>query len=326
MTPRVMLVAECGRGVGLGHVERALALADALEPRIASTVAIPRDDVIIERVTARGYEPLVLRGGIGQRAATAARLKQPVALIVDAYNLAVSCQRELHSLTPLVVVDDLAHECDCDLAVNPSAGGADLKPSGARAFIGGADYAVMSSPYRVARATHAEHPPHSGRVLVGTGAMAFGGLGLKIAGELVTICPAAQVTLVLGPEAEIPGAGAHDPRITILASPATLADLLAEHSLFVGAAGTTALQAACVGLPSVIFPVVANQQRQATQLASAGCAVLCTINDAAAVAAHLIGDNATLAGMSAAGRSLVDGLGADRVAAAVLSLIAGGVR
>jgi spore coat polysaccharide biosynthesis predicted glycosyltransferase SpsG len=41
VTPRALLCADCGSGVGLGHLERMLALADALQPDVDVVLLVP---------------------------------------------------------------------------------------------------------------------------------------------------------------------------------------------------------------------------------------------------------------------------------------------
>jgi len=41
VTSRALLAADCGRGVGLGHLERMLALAEALRPEVEASVLVP---------------------------------------------------------------------------------------------------------------------------------------------------------------------------------------------------------------------------------------------------------------------------------------------
>ncbi|MGA8360909.1 MAG: UDP-2,4-diacetamido-2,4,6-trideoxy-beta-L-altropyranose hydrolase, partial [Candidatus Dormiibacterota bacterium] len=91
--------------------------------------------------------------------------------------------------------------------------------------------------------------------------------------------------------------------------------------VYVGAAGTTAVQAACVGTPAVITAAVANQATQAAALSAAGCATLAAGSELAEACLALLDDPARLASMSAAGRALVDGRGATRVAEAVRNLV-----
>ena len=92
-----------------------------------------------------------------------------------------------------------------------------------------------------------------------------------------------EVIRVVGPDTDI-DADARSPARAPARRAAGLADALAGATVYVGAAGTTAVQAACVGIPPVITAVVPNQVAQAAALADGGCAV---VADAAGLAARV---------------------------------------
>jgi spore coat polysaccharide biosynthesis predicted glycosyltransferase SpsG len=52
----------------------------------------------------------------------------------------------------------------------------------------------------------------------------------------------------------------------LLVAPRSLAEALSSAAIYVGAAGTTAVQAACVGIPAVVTAAVPNQVAQAAAL------------------------------------------------------------
>ena len=72
-------------------------------------------------------------------------------VVLDGYVFDVPLQRRLRARAPLVVVDDLQLPADCDIAVNPSPGGEDLRPAGATTFLGGAAYALIRTAIVEAR-------------------------------------------------------------------------------------------------------------------------------------------------------------------------------
>jgi RimJ/RimL family protein N-acetyltransferase len=105
-----------------------------------------------------------------------------------------------------------------------------------------------------------------------------------------------------------------------------LDQLLGEADLALGAAGVSALERACIGLPSLLTVVADNQSASAAALANEGAALL--LGAAGSVSAARLrqavqGVRACpdlLQRMSARGLALVDGRGATRVAAALASL------
>ena len=145
VTPRALLAADCGSGVGLGHLERMLALADVLAPDLEVFILIPEGDASLQRrVDGRGHRSIEAPGPTAERVDAAVTSLPPFdAVVLDGYVFDVAMQTRLRAKAPLTVVDDLQLPCDCDLAVNPSPGGEALRPVGAAAFLGGAAYALL---------------------------------------------------------------------------------------------------------------------------------------------------------------------------------------
>ena len=323
MTSRALLAADCGRGVGLGHLERMLALADALQPEVEVSVLVPEGGAaLLWRVIDRGHAPLEARGDTRVRVASAVAASPPFDVVVlDGYVFDVGLQRRLRDRASLTVVDDLRLPTDCDLAVNPSPGGEALRPEGAGAFLGGAAYALIRASIVSARemASRGDREPRT--VLVSTGATDPAGLGLSVSHALLDRDPTVAVTRVVGPDS-MELADATWPREHLLVAPPDLAGNLGTATVYVGAAGTTAVQAACVGCPSVITSAVSNQEAQAAALAAAGCAVVVDPTELAGACLMLLDDPARRAEMATRGRALVDGRGAARVAAEIRHLVA----
>ena len=326
MTALALLVPDCGRGVGLGHLERMLALADALRADVSVSVVVPENDTAVHRrVIDRGHAVLAVAGDIAGRALTAAKETSPDVLVIDGYSFDVAAQLRLRARAPLILVDDRGHPAACDLAINPAPGGESKRPDGADSFLGGAMYALLPSAVVEARNAAQDRDRGGRTVLVSTGAMDPQGLTARLVADLLAGDPVIEVTAVVGPEmdaASLPD----DPRLAVLLAPATVAGALSLATVFSGAAGTTAVQAACVGVPAVITPVVANQSDQAAALAAAGCALVAPADQLAGECVRLLDDPQRRAQMGRLGRDLVDGGGAARVAGCVRRLVHARVR
>jgi UDP-2,4-diacetamido-2,4,6-trideoxy-beta-L-altropyranose hydrolase len=323
MTPRALLGPDCGAGVGLGHLERMLALADALRPDLDVAVIVPEGDVALrERVVDRGHTALDGSGPSAHRVGAAVSDAPSVHVVVlDGYVFDVTMQRRIRKRAPLTVVDDLRLPTDCDLAVHPSPGGDDMRPAGAATFLGGAAYALLRASFLEARNLVSTRGRPQRSVLVSTGATDLDGLGERVSSELLRRDATVEVIRIVGPDTRIDTKHVH-PRERLLVAPAGLGDALAGASVYVGAAGTTAVQAACVGIPSVLTAAVSNQTAQAAALAAAGCAVVAGAHELATQCLELLDDPARCEQMAALGRTLVDGRGAARVATAVRNLAA----
>jgi UDP-2,4-diacetamido-2,4,6-trideoxy-beta-L-altropyranose hydrolase len=323
MSPRALLAADCGSGVGLGHLERMLALADALHPDVEVTIVVPEDDEALRRrVADRGHTPLETPGTTAQRVEAAVDAAASVDVVVlDGYVFDVSLQRRLRTRAHLTLVDDLCLPADCDLGVNPAPGGERLRPSVVNTFLGGAAYALLRSSFVEARERVAQRgrPPRT--VVVSTGATDPGGVGAAVTAELLSLDSTVEVVHVVGPDTDV-RPDADQPREHRLVAPATLADALSGATVYVGAAGTTAVQAACVGIPAAITAIAPNQVAQAAALAEGGCAVLTDAHGLARACLQLLDDPERCEQMATHGRALVDGKGAARVAEAVRNLAA----
>lgn len=322
MTLRALLAPDCGEGVGLGHLERMLALADALRTHASVSLILPEGDALLRRrVEDRGHMAVAVPGETATRVQAAIDGTRSVDLVVlDGYVFDAEMQTRLRERAPLTVVDDLGLPADCDLAVNPSPGGERLRPTGATTFLGGADYALLRAAFAEARERVLRQGRASRTVLVSTGATDVDGIGGRVVAELLETDPSVEVMRVVGPETRDAHA-ADQPRLHVLVAPTGLAEALAQATLYVGAAGTTAVQAACVGIPAVINDVVVNQSAQAAALAEAGCAVVVDSDDLARTCVRLLEDPARCDAMANRGRDLVDGRGAWRVADAVRRLV-----
>ena len=321
MTLSALLAPDCGPGVGLGHLERLLALADALQSDASVAVILPAGDSgLRRRVEDRGHVVIDAPGATAVRVDNVVASTQTVdCVVLDGYVFDAALQRRIRARAPLTVVDDLGRAADCDLAVNPSPGGERLPPAGAEAFLGGAAYALIRASFADARATVLRQGRALRTVLVSTGATDIDGISERVAAELLARDTTVEVVRVVGPDSDaVPGT--REPRLRLLVSPASLADALARATLYVGAAGTTAVQAACVGIPSVINDVIANQSAQAAALAAAGCAVVADSPDLTTECLRLLDDRSRCEEMAVRGRALVDGLGAGRVADAIRQL------
>jgi len=124
-------------------------------------------------------------------------------VVLDGYEFDVTMQRHIHERAPLTVVDDLRLPTDCDLAVNPSPGGDEMRPDGAAAFLGGAAYALLRGSLLEARDLVRTRGRPQRSVLVSTGATDLDGLGERVSRELLSRDATVDVTRVVGPDTHV---------------------------------------------------------------------------------------------------------------------------
>lgn len=336
--PNALFRCDGGAKVGAGHVMRCTALARALEAEgwrcwfATSRAAAP----LVE-----GRRPIVVPDGeAGARAvAEVVAAKRIDCLCVDHYGLGASFERAARGAARVVaVLDDLAdrrHDCDLLVDSGPLRRASDYARcgTGSARLLLGPRYALMRP--EVVRSRRARRPRRSGRrgrLLVTLGGADPAGLSGRILGTL----PPGEKTgldtlLVVGPanrrrRALVRQAAAAGVRCVV--APRDLARWMAAASLAVTAGGVTASELACVGVPMVIVVAAENQRESARGLVRARAAVALDGTTAAgirgvgAAVCRLAKDPLRRRRMAAAGRRLVDGRGAARVARALTQLLA----
>jgi len=200
----------------------------------------------------------------------------------------------------VVAVDDLVRDLAVDVVVDPCPGATASEHPAAGAVLAGAEYALLGidAPPRV------DPPDGDCRSVVVTAGGTGTALAQDLRGELAAALGAGVVVRAVGPPAATPGAP-------------LAADLLGAADLVVTAAGVTMLEALALGRPTVAFVLAANQSRQLAGAAAAGAVVASSPERLVADAVVVATDAGRRVELSARARALVDGGGADRVAAAL---------
>jgi UDP-2,4-diacetamido-2,4,6-trideoxy-beta-L-altropyranose hydrolase len=238
---------------------------------------------------------------------------------IDSYATTAAAQRAVRAWgVHVLVVDDhgIAAPYDCDLHVDQNLGAPPVPPDGgARQSLAGLSYALLRRPFRVA-------PAVGGRERV---VVSFGGnpgptvaeLGADVAAKVAHRAP---VDLVLGGASrpavaeDLPGVLVHE----VAAEPWAL---FAKAAVAVSAAGSTAWELCASATPAVLVAVAENQEPVGRAIARAGAGVYLgrvAEVDAASIAgcvASLLDTPDELDALARRAVSLVDGLGASRVAA-----------
>lgn len=350
MTPglRVAMRADASVSRGAGHVSRCLTLAAAVRAR-GGTVrfvarALPAN--VHEWVVAQGHVCSMFAdaGDDGERPvhgiwsadrqASDAHATIRVLhgrtwdwVVVDHYNLDERWETEVAAGgARILALDDLAdrmHRCDVLLDQNLPVDRQryhSLVPPSCRVLLG-PRFALVRDEFLQARRTSRHRDGEIRRVLVSFG------FGDEVNDTLAAVeaCTAAgfgdgQVDVVLG------GLSPHRASVEAACSRAgyrlhmqssSMAALMEEADLAIGAAGSTSWERCAVGLPAVTISTAVNQQRVIAGLEAEGAIV--TVGSGGrtrALATALVGlrvDPARVLRMAASARRLVDGLGAVRV-------------
>lgn len=324
---RALLRFDVSSSIGAGHMARCLALAAALRRCGYATAYAVNDEGVAFLPAAAAADAIAIATKDGVPTASGSY----DLAIVDHYGLDAADERALRACSGrIVVVDDIAdrlHDADVLIDSAPLQASdryAALIGSGTMVLLG-ADYALLRDDFRGRRCLQR---PSSSRpsVLVSMGGTDHADATSVVLEGIYSLGAAVDVTVVLGR-----GAQHHEKvaeRLKLLPGPAELlsavdnmAELVDRHTIAVGAPGVSSLERACLGQPQVLVTTAVNQTTVALGLRRAGAAFCLGLlnevrpGDIAAAARTLLEDSALRERMARAGRRLVDGMGAARVAA-----------
>lgn len=346
--------------IGSGHVFRCLALAEELRKRGAVCTFLCRlhPGHLVEKIRSAGFEVLVMDlvdepvaspslpahaawlGCAWQTDVAACRAKlDRVAdwLVVDHYSLDAHWEREMRAACrSLMVIDDLAdrmHDCDVLLDQTLGRSTADYAPHrilGPTKLLLGPSFALLRPEFAQRRAASLarREDNHLQRILVTMGGVDRPNATTTVlkaldACHLLAPC---SVTVVLGSSApwlnqvRAIATGMSLPCV-VVSDVSNMAELMSESDLAIGAAGSTAWERCCLGLPSLMLVLAPNQRWISEALDSVGAArdigTLATLEDE--LCNHLVqaATADSLRQMSLAARDICDGLGTSRVIAAL---------
>lgn len=340
--------------MGTGHIMRCLALADEMARRGVATLFVTRTHAghINEIIARHGHklESIPPRHGhyiddypahskwLGSTweedfvATSTILTKHKISwLVVDHYGLEARWEAAMKMAGyRIFAIDDLAdrkHTVDLLLDQNLNASAAQYQhiltqPS---ELLLGPKYALLRPEFAQRRDTRKCRPWPPRKVLVSMGGSdATNATALVAQAIIQKPLPGTQVQILIGPGyrhlSKLQSLVAPYAWITILAPVDNPVSLLAEADLAIGAAGTSAWERCCLGLPSVILSLAVNQDKIADALINHGAAIdggrHPDLNQKTLVnALTLLDENTELsAEMSYQAAKLVDGRGVCRVA------------
>jgi spore coat polysaccharide biosynthesis predicted glycosyltransferase SpsG len=330
--PRILFRVDGGETIGMGHVYRCLAIADALRETSSADIAClmnadhPEGIVTVSR---RGYPVRVVGDGRLETYLDHIRDFAPAILIND---LPVMEDRYLRALAHLGAttvnlvdtLDDLERTEQLKQVIVSVMSEDRETPE---AFYGGPEYAILRSHFQ-GREKEVRETPHL--VLLTFGGSDPQGLTLKATRALIALEPSIDVVAVAGPAFSYREAfetlSAELPRRIPLIHQADghIADLMLEADVVVCSGGMSVYEIAALGTPGIVLGQNLREEKRMRDFARHGTVDylgLGTDVDEAAIqtaVALLLADVARRRSMSERGRALVDGLGAMRAAEVVL--------
>ncbi len=334
--PRILFRVDGGAALGMGHVYRSLAIADALRGTSQADVAF-----LMSADHERGLLT-VSRHGYAVRAVREARLEAwleqvrdyaPHILIND---LPVIEERWLRALAHIGAatvnlvdtLDDLERtEAYAQVIVSVM----NQERETPEGFYGGPAYAILREHFR-GREKELRDTPRL--VLLSFGGGDPQGLTLLAARALSALDPALEIVAVAGPafshrdEWERLAAGLPRRIPLIQEAGGHIAELMLEADVVVGSGGMSVYEIAALGTPGVVLAQNAREDARMRVFARHGTIEYLGLGTEVSAESlreavrALLFDPQRRSGMSARGRALVDGLGAARAAELVLSSVA----
>lgn len=356
---RVALRADASRQIGLGHVKRCLALAQALRRIGIDTCVVSRalGARTAEMAREADIEVLFLPAAASvppdpspahaawsdvgwqvdsEQTAAALGALGADAVVVDHYAFDARWHRRVAELggARVAVIDDLAdREIDARLLVDPTLHASHRDKYRARypddrLLLGGPRYALLGPAFAGGEPVSIEAGVASIGIFMGGADVAdLGGLALRACREHVGFDgPIEIVATSVQPHLEALQALARRwPRTQVRCDLPDLAGFFSRHGLQIGAGGGASWERCCLGVPTLALIGADNQRALLPALAAAGA--VATLDDGERVDEAAIGravralldDPGRRRALGRRGRELVDGLGATRVALALAS-------
>ena len=346
----VLIRADAAPAIGIGHVMRCLAVAEALrdggDAPVFAAACMP--EALTRRILDRGCQlrPVhaAVPGDASDLASTIdlAREIGAGAAILDGYHFDLGWRQVLaRAIRPLLCFDDLAegNSLPADLVVNASPAAfalpyAAIAPHAVHLL--GPSFAPLRSEIRAAMAAPRMALAQRNRLL-----LSFGGsdpLGLtgtvlrdlpeQLPGDvgIDAVCGSSTAAL-----AEIRRVAVAAPRVTLHVDPSDLTGLMGSAGLALSAGGGTMAELAALGVPTLVAIVAANQLPGVRAAVQAGWVEALDARDSgnpgpdlADRAARLWADFERRQALARAAIGTFDGQGAQRIAAALRQAIAAG--
>ena len=343
----LLIRADVGSKIGLGHLRRCFSLALALRGENVRCVFFPAgDDAQAPPDFLAGWDihrhaNLQLGGEDDLRQTVdAAAAHRCSGVVVDSYYTNETNLRRLCDAGFFVAaIDDLAsHPFPCDLVINGGLSAESLpyvSSSGNTQFLLGPKYALLREEFWDATQC-CSCDPEVRNILVTMG----GADGLNLTPTVVECLESLpgdfQVTVIIGPffqnRDEIRTVLGHCRRCVLASeNPQAIGEIMREADLAVSAAGQTLYELAVTGVPTIAIQVADNQAGNIDSLTRRGVILPIVPDDRATFqrelgrcVSQLLSDSTSRSAMAQAGRELVDGRGAIRAAGALANLLRAG--
>ena len=332
--------ADASERLGTGHVMRCLSLAQGWMTHGDVTFVMALSDrAIRDRVTSTGAAIMEIEAEIGSEedARLTALACEGQLLVIDGYNFGPRYQSIVkESGACVLMVDDLAKDgpYSVDLLLNYNFyGRPELYPSirDTHTLLLGPRYFLLRREFLTWKDVAKDIRPSVARVLVtlgGSDPQNFTPTVLSALDDLSM--EVGEIKVVMGPSnshlEDICAQAERSPHhVDVLTNVRDMPSVMAWADLAISGAGTTSLELAYMGVPTIIVEVASNQKPNAQAISSlrlmkrAGWHDRVTVSQLATEVQALNSNIVERRRMSAACREAVDGLGAERALQALIN-------
>jgi UDP-2,4-diacetamido-2,4,6-trideoxy-beta-L-altropyranose hydrolase len=338
MIQALLVRADAGPAIGVGHVMRCLALARHWL-QAGGQVVFAQNEIgapLAERLRHEGAELLPIAAVAGSQEDARETVVHAKALgcswiVADGYAFDAPWQQQIKAAGfRLLLLDDYRHarHYHADVVLNQNASAsAELyanRDTDTRLLLG-SKYALLRREFTEGHDAPREIAAKATKILVTLGGSDPFDITGTVVAALAQLRGIESVIVVGGGNPRLESirtaVGAHGEAMRIVVNAPNMAELMAWADVAVSAAGSTAWELACMGLPAALIVVAENQAGIAAALAREGVSLNLgphTALDAERIVANLrdwLPDQARRKAMSVGGRRLVDGQGAKRVLA-----------
>ncbi len=333
--------ADAGPQMGIGHVMRCLAIAQAWIDRGGRVVWVmaPEASTLLDRLLAEKIEVVHMTAApasLADATETGRLAKAACAdwVVVDGYHFSAAYREQLQKTgRRILMVDDLATDnmASSDVVLNYNFyANNDLYSGkvGRAQLLLGISYALLRREFQRCRNPQRVFPAHAQKVL-----LTFGGADprnvtaqcMRLLSE--TDAPRMQIAIVVGAanpnldalRAALPELQAkHD--VELLENPPNLPELMSRADLVTSAGGSTSCELVFLGVPAALSVIAKNQRPLADYLSNIGAVERLDLNENGYTQADRDRLSALLASpqkreyLARVSSRLVDGFGAGRVA------------
>ena len=308
---RLLLRADSSASIGAGHISRVVAYAERAVAR-GWEVAFAGSTSNAEWLASRFDELGVARVGSPDASGFDA-------VVVDHYGLG-DLRKEVNAAGAALVSieDDVFGRRPADIVVDSGFAPGPRPDDGSDVLLRGIAYAPLRDAVLRTRRVSAAPPPHV-TVVLGGGAEWTTTVELLLRALRDTELPFVADVLVRG-EPALP-ALRPDQTIRVAAPSPALLELFATTDVAISAAGVTFVELCCLGVPTAVVQLVANQEPGYRAALGLGLAVglghaeslASRLPEVTAVLRELLSDAGLRRSLSATASATVDGRGVDRV-------------